>query len=380
MRLIIDDSAAFNQLAGIGRYARHVVPALMAVRPGWDYCLTYAPDDSVAETPYQETMSLLPAGADIRRLPLSRRRADQLWFRARLPLPINLFVGQGDAIYSPDFTAPPAKGRPEFITIHDLAFLVRPDLMQPRLQAYLATIVPRCAQSALRVLTVSEASRRDVVEALQLDPAKVVVVPNGVDERFFTADRLSLRRQQQIGVTSPFILCVGTIEPRKNHQTLFAAMRIVQREVPHQLVVAGRPGWDGDAIIAAGRRFMAANRLQVLHDVSNLELPALYATAAATVYPSWYEGFGLPVLESLAAGIPTVVSDVPALREIGGQVVIPAAASEPEVLAAAILQSLGPIQDTNRERERRQERAREYSWHRAGESLASAIECAIASR
>ena len=380
LRLLIDDSAAFNQLAGIGRYARHIVPALLAARPDWETRIAYAPDHRALEAARQETLALLPAGVDIRRLPFSRRRADQLWFRARVPLTLEAFTGRGDVVYSPDFTSPPAGRRPRFITIHDLAFLLYPDLAPPRLRQYLAAIVPRQAQAATKVLTVSAASRQDAIAHLALNPADVVVVPNGVAERFFHAPPLTHDQRHRLGIARPFILCVGSIEPRKNHRTLFSAMRVVKQSTLHQLAIVGRLGWKGDEIVAGARQLAEDGSVVFLDNVDNTILPSVYASASATVYPSWYEGFGLPVLESLAAGVPTVISNAAALKELGGDVVSMAPADDPDALAEAILKALEPGQASTAQCQNRRLRARRYDWDHAGQLLAEALEQGMAGR
>jgi glycosyltransferase involved in cell wall biosynthesis len=325
----------------------------MAARPEWHYDIVYAPDRNAPSSARIETVSRLPSGTNIRRLPFSRRRADQLWFRARLPLPIDTFTGRSHAIYSPDFTCPPSLASPRFLTIHDLAYLLYPDLTPPALRRYLEPVVARQACTASIVLTVSEVSRRDVIGHLGIDPARVAVVSNGVANDFFDAPPLDAEQRGKLGISLPYVLTVGTIEPRKNHRTLFEAMRRIRRDIPHQLVVVGRPGWRGEEIIVDAADLATGERIRFLHDVDNAMLPSLYASAAATIYPSWYEGFGLPVLESLAAGLPTVVS-------------------------TTSVDAVEPHQGTPERREQRRSRARLYSWNRAGLQAAEAIERGLA--
>jgi glycosyltransferase involved in cell wall biosynthesis len=371
-RLVVDDSAAFNQGAGIGRYARNIVPRASRHLRETDLTLWYAPSSSGAPPFAAETLA---AFADqqrptVRRGPLSRRRMDQLWFRARIPLPIRLLAGRADLIYSPDFTAPPDRRTPRVVTVHDLAFLICPEWAPAPLRRYLASVVPAQVARAARVIAVSESTRTDLIERLGTDPARIIVVPNGVEDRFFQPVQLDEATRRQLGLPSVYLLTVGTLEPRKNHLTLFAALQQLGNRLDLPLVVAGRPGWDEKPILRAAEPLCQDGRVILLDYVPDELLPGLYAGAAAVVYPSWYEGFGLPVLEALAAGVPVVASDVPALREVAGDTALFAPPASVDALVDAIQRSLDADQQSAAEHERRRQRAKRYSWDDAGRKLA----------
>ena len=382
MRIVVDASAAFNQGAGIGRYARNVVAAAARTLPEASFGLFYAPAYRGIAPFAVETIAAFPKDRSLRihRAPLSRRRADQLWFRARVPIPLQVFTGSSDLVYSPDFTAPPAWGVPRVLTVHDLAFLIRPECTPPALKSYLGTVVPRQVAAAARVAVVSETTKRDVLERLGVAETSIAVVPNGVEERFFTAVPLSPAERALLGVPDEYLLTVGTIEPRKNHVTLFEAMRLLTGRVDLPLVVAGRRGWAFEPILEAGQDLMRTGRVRFVQYVPDALLPSLYAGAAAVVYPSWYEGFGLPVLEGLAAGVPTVTSDAPALVEVGGTATISSESGSADGLAAAIERSLTREERSEERRRKRQSQARRYSWNAAGERLAKLIREVISAR
>jgi len=373
-RVLVEDSAAFDQGAGIGRYARNVVPAAAVCLPGAAFSLVYAAAGSGPAPFAEEVLAAFPPSVEVRvrRVPVGRRRLDQLWYRARVPVPVQLIGGRADVVYSPDFTVPPAGRTPRLPTIHDLAYLACPERVPPRLRQYLAGVVPRQVAGAARVLTVSETTRRDLVERLGVAEERIVVVANGVDERFFVAAPLSVGERQTLGVPAAYLLTVGTVEPRKNLATLFAALGQIGSEAP-PLVVAGPRGWGAEAILGGAAGLIAAGRVVVLDRVAEAVLPGLYAGAEAVVYPSWYEGFGLPVLEALAAGVPTVASTAPALQEVAGDLASYAPPDDPEALAAAIAAALGSAARTEAARAARRRRARCYAWERAGAALAAVI-------
>jgi glycosyltransferase involved in cell wall biosynthesis len=374
-RLAVDDSAAFNQGAGIGRYARNILPRANRHLTNTNITLWYAPSQPGPAPFALETLapftSQIPP--QVRRGPLSRRRMDQLWFRAKLPLPFRALAGRSDLIYSPDFTAPPDLRTPRIVTVHDLAFLVCPERTPAPLRRYLSSVVPAQVASAAHVLAVSHATKTDLVHRLNLDPAHVTVVPNGVEERFFQSIPLDEAARTSLGLPAAYLLTVGTLEPRKNHLSLFASIDRLANRIDLPLVVAGRPGWDYEPILRAAEPLKARGRVILLDYVPDSLLPGLYAGAAAVIYPSWYEGFGLPVLEGLAAGVPVVAGDVPALNEVGGDAALYASPGSVEALADAIERSLASVQCNDEARERRRNRARLYSWDDAGMVLATVL-------
>jgi len=374
VRVLVDDSAAFNQGAGIGRYARQVLPAAAAHLPHASFRLCYAPARR-GVPPFAATT--LAAFGDrsqvaVRRIPVSRRRADQLWFRLRLPVPLQLVAGRAHVIYSPDFTAPPSFRIPRLITVHDLAYLLAPERASARLRRYLEAVVPRMMDQADRILTVSETTRQDIQERYRIPRHKLVVVPNGVEPRFFNAVPPDEDLRLQLGLPLEYLLSVGTIEPRKNLVGLFAALRAIPR-LGLPLVIAGGRGWDSQPIYAAAADLALSGRVRFLGHVPDDALPSLYSGATALIYPSWYEGFGLPVLEAMAAGIPVVASTAPALMEVGGSLATYVAPDQIEAMAAAIEDITVSSQCSEAARQARRTRAGGFSWDRSGKLLAEVL-------
>ncbi|MCC6791434.1 MAG: glycosyltransferase family 4 protein, partial [Thermomicrobiales bacterium] len=329
MRIAIDQSAGFNQGAGIGRYARNLVPALVDRMPNARFTLWYAPENGArfldeAIDPFTDTMDVR-----VRRTRCPRRRMDQLWFRLRAPWPIELWTGRQDLVYSPDFTAPPSMRAPRIVTVHDLAFQIVPERAPEGLRRYLSAAVPRAVGEAAAVVAVSETTRHDVIDRLGVAPERISVVPNAADGRFFTAAPLDEAQRRRLGLPEQYLLTVGTLEPRKNHLTLFRALDMLPAGSRLPLVVVGRVGWSAGEIVAEARARQEQGTVILLDYLADDFLPGLYAGAAALIYPSWYEGFGLPVLEGLATGVTVVASDVPAHREVAGEQAIYAPPGSP---------------------------------------------------
>jgi len=229
------------------------------------------------------------------------------------------------------------------VTIHDLSFEREPELMSRADRWTFRLTVPRAARKARRVLTVSERSRRDLVELYGLPAAKVIVTPNGVDPVF--------RPDAGTG-RGGFLLSVGAVQPRKNQTAALAAAR----ELGMPLKVAG-PTKD-----AATAQELEAGGAELLGYVSARELAALYHDAACLVQASHYEGFGLPVLEAMASGTPVVTVREDALLEVAGEAAV---VVEDDGLADGVRRALA-------ERERLVtaglERAKAFSWRAAAEA------------
>lgn len=372
MRLLVDASAAFDQGAGIGRFARNVLSHSVRYFPDAEWTLLRFPERrGQAPIPFDREDAWRGATVRRRELPLTRRRADQLFFRARIPLDVRWVAGGADVLYSPDFTAPPAGSAPRIVTIHDLAFLTHPEWAPLSLRRFLTQVVPDQVRRATAVAVVSESTRQDVLERLDVDPAQVHLVPNGVEERFFARAPLTAAEQERLGLPEEYLLMVGTLEPRKNHLNVFSSLALLPPSLHMPLVVAGKRGWSIEPILAAAEPLVAAGRVKLIDYVPDEHLPGLYTGASAVIYPSWTEGFGLPVLEALASGVPVVTSFAPSLREVGGDHVIYAEASSPESIAEGIQTALGS--DDDRLRELRQAQARRFSWEASGRQLAELL-------
>jgi glycosyltransferase involved in cell wall biosynthesis len=371
MRIAIDYSAAVNQRAGVGRLVRNQVLALAEVDPDNEYRLVYA-------RPNQGTHPQFPPARNFARqeVGLRERWLTIMWHRAKLPVPADWLSGPVDLYHSPDFVLPPLRKARGILTVHDLAFLMRPECAHARLRAYLEEVVPRSVRRADYIIADSENTRNDLVVLLGVPHRKISVVPGGVEERFKpVTDRHALQRvRQHLGLgDAPFILAIGVLEPRKNLNRLMDAFALLKQrgQVPPRLklVLAGGKGWLFDGIFEHYGDSVVRHDIVLPGFVPDELLPAMYSAASVFAFPSLYEGFGLPLLEAMACGTPVVASRASCLPEVAEGASILIDPTDVEDLANALERAL--VDDRLRADliERGTQRAAQYTWRRAAERL-----------
>ena len=318
MRVGLDATPLLGTRTGIGRYTASLLDALAALRldeagreqPGRDELVATA-------FTLRGRLSGLPAGVEVRARPVPARGLQEAWARTELP-PVEWLTGRLDVFHATNFVLPPTRRAAGVVTVHDLAFLRLTETVSAASARY-RDLVPRSVRRARVVVTPSEAVADQVREAYA--PAvPVLAVPHGVDPAW------SARAPSPpAGLPAEYVVFVGTLEPRKDLRTLLAAHRLVPGAPP--LVLVGPPGWGAQVDVSG------CTTTGFLRDE---QLRAVVAGARALVLPSRDEGFGLPVLEALAAGTPVLASDLPVLREVGGAHVRYATAGDPEAFAEGL--------------------------------------------
>jgi glycosyltransferase involved in cell wall biosynthesis len=257
-----------------------------------------------------------------------------------------------------NYVVPPLYRGPAVVTVHDLSFESEPGLMGPRDRFMFRTFVPRSVRRADRVLVVSERTKRDLVERYGVSEQKIVVTPNGVDPIF--------RPNGSTPDVPPYALFVGGIQPRKDPLTAIEALALVDGDL--RLVIVGDEKRGGDEVRSAVRRLGLESRVELIGYVEHESLASLYRGAACLVFPSRYEGFGLPVLEAMASGTPVVATTAGAVPEVAGDAAILVAPGDPAALADGVREAL-----VKREQlvAAGLERARQFTWaETAGRTLA----------
>ncbi|MGC9393352.1 MAG: glycosyltransferase family 4 protein [Anaerolineae bacterium] len=369
MRIAIDYTAAARQGAGIGRYARELVNAVLASTSSHNFVLLTAAAGlgeswARAQQQLRET-AVRPAGLAFRDLPLTDEWMARLWQRLRLPLPAEWITGRVDIFYSPDFVLPPLRRNTRaLLTVHDLSFLRHPKTFPPRLGAYLNQAVPRSVARADHILADSEATRRDLIDLLNVPPTKVTTLYGGVTSRFSPhvtdGERARLQTQYDVGAR-PYILSVGTVQPRKNYIRLMEACDLLAEYHNLDLVIVGRPAWLSEPILAAAEQRPYVHLMGFFDDA---DLPALYRQAAVLAFPSVYEGFGFPPLEAMASGTPVVASTASSVPEVVGEAGLLVDPLDVPAWTAALAQVLDDEALRARLRQAGLRRAATFTWAR----------------
>jgi glycosyltransferase involved in cell wall biosynthesis len=371
MRVAIDYSAAVNQRAGVGRLVRNQILALADVDRVNQYTLLYA-------RPNNGAVAQFPGAGNFsrREVRLGERWLAILWHRAKIPLPVEwLLSAPIDLFHSPDFVLPPLRTARGILTVHDLAFLMRPECADARLRAYLEEVVPRSVRRADYIIADSENTRNDLVVLLGVPPSQVSVVPGGVEERFTPVTdpaRLAEARQRMGVGDAPFVLAVGLLEPRKNLARLMDAFAIVKSRdgrADLKLVLAGGRGWLVEGILDHHAASQVRDDILLPGFVPDDLLPAIYSAASVFAFPSLYEGFGLPLLEAMACGTPVVASQTSCLPEVAEGAALLVDPNNVEGLATALEQALSDDGLRADLQQRGRERAAVYTWRRAAEQL-----------
>jgi glycosyltransferase involved in cell wall biosynthesis len=371
MRIAIDYSAAVNQHAGIGRLVRNQVLALAEVDHDNDYRLVYARPNRGSEPQFPRARNFVR-----REFTLGERWLTILWHRAKLPVPADWLSGPVDLYHCPDFVLPPLRHARGILTVHDLAFLMRPDCADSRLRAYLEEVVPRSVRRADFIIADSENTRNDLVVLLGVRPSSVAVVPGGVEERFtrVTNQEQLARARRKLGVgDAPFILAIGVLEPRKNLNRLMDAFAVLKERgtvaANLKLVLAGGKGWLYDDIFEHHAASPVRHDILMPGFVADELLPAIYSAAEILAFPSLYEGFGLPILEAMACGTPVVASRASCLPEVADGAALLIDPNHVDGLMGAL--ELVLLDGGLRVRliEQGYKRAAHYTWTRAAEEL-----------
>ncbi|MHB9112510.1 MAG: glycosyltransferase family 4 protein [Thermoleophilia bacterium] len=365
LRIGINGRSIFRQLTGVQQYAREVTRALCALKAeDVDFTVFSGREGRDAGTGLPMEASGFPAGSPVRGLVWEQTLLRRMVKKAGI-----------DILFSPANVAPLYPPTSSVVTIHDLSFLLFPEYFSRSFGVYYRNIIPKIVEQAVAVITDSESSREDLIVHLGVAPEKVTAVHLGVSADFrrrVRKDDLETVRRRH-GLPPKFFLSVSSLEPRKNLVNLVKAYRLLPEEVTaeHKLVLVG----------AGNRLFSDPGLAKVIEPLQSglvvapgyipeKDLPFVYRMATALVFPSLYEGFGLPVLEAMAASTPVITSNRSSLPEVAGTA---AALIDPEKVEeiAAAMELLAVDSGTrNLLIERGKKRAGSFTWEKtAAETL-----------
>lgn len=346
------DQLFYRIPGGIGTYVRELLPDLTEADPSLDLTVFHA----------RFGAPVPPELAPFRRVELDRsiRTLYPSWNllgTPALPPP----VAEQNVIHAPSVAAvPPAgSGQKLVVTVHDVAFRVFPSLFPPQWRALFRTGLRRAARRADAIIAVSRSTATDLVRLARVDPGKLHVVPLASSLPAWDTDPEPVL--ERLKIPRPFLLFVGTLEPRKNLVRLIRAYRRAAVRLPHALVLAGPLGWRSKRL----HRELALpgpGRIVVTGAVPPDVRDALYRGAEAFAYPSLYEGFGLPVLEAMSRGLPTMIADTASLPEIAGDAALRVEPRSVRDITAGIERLLGDRDLAARLGAAGRDRAALFSW------------------
>jgi glycosyltransferase involved in cell wall biosynthesis len=350
------DARLVGYAAGIASYVTLLTQALAKIEGPERYVVLRGRRSDVASVALPKRVCLTPPHHRLER-----------WV-----LPLELLAGRRlNLLHSVDHVAPAWGPWRSVVTLHDLAFLVYPQTHTPASRAYYAA-AGESARRAERVIAVSQRTASDAVRLLGVDPARIRVIYEAADPHFVPRpfDELApLAKLLGLDGQRPYVLFVGTLEPRKNIPLLIEAFARVRARYPDlQLVLVGSRGWSDAPIFAAHDRSGVGGAAHFVGWLEARDLAVLYSQAAVFVLPSLYEGFGLPVLEAMACGAPVVCSNAGPLPEVAGSAALLVPPQEPAAWAEAISRVLGDRQLSADLRARGRRRAEQFSWQRTAQA------------
>jgi glycosyltransferase involved in cell wall biosynthesis len=359
MRIGLDGIPLADLKTGIGHYTFELARALAEVAPTDEFEL-------ISPFPYLAELSsqTLPENLRMERAhvnPLGRR-----WWAIGLPAYVKR--ASYSLFHGTNYDIPLWNRCPTVVTIHDLSVLLHPQAHPRKVVRRARRRLPVMARSASMIITATNEGRREVCEHLGVEPERVAVTPYAPRGNFQPVGPKDVAEVHgRLGVEDGFLLFVGTIEPRKNLLTLVRAFEEILRETQHrpQLVIAGREGWLSDDLFAYIDKSRALReRLRFTGYLGEEDLAALYSSCSVFIYPSLYEGFGLPPLEAMACGAPVITSSIYSIREVVGQSARLVEPTDVKALARAIITLLEDEGARSALALAGRERAREFTWEK----------------
>ena len=343
---------------GIGTYIRNLLRELAIIDQATEYVLFCRPEDTgVANT----------LGPNFRAVP---ERSGHYSISEQICIPLAVRRERLDLFHAPHYVLPALTTTRSVVTIHDCIHLMFPEYLRRRLgHAYAHASLWTAAHKSDRIFTVSEQSKRDILKFFKVPPDKIVVTPNAIDDRFSVApsEEYAVQIRERYQLSHAYLLYVGNIKPHKNLERLIEAFHLVraQGRPELELLIIGDEISKMQSLRRAVHKYQLHRYVRFLGFVPDKTLAVLYRLASVFVFPSLYEGFGLPPLEAMASGTPVVTSNVSSLPEVVGDAAVLVDPYSAEAIADGILSVLRSSHLRDDLRERGFARVKAYSWQRS---------------
>ena len=385
LKILIDATPISPKPSGVGFYVASLIQALSILQSQEDFQLGIAYQPRLknwlrGEGEFPDYLKLYP---ELYFLPLPIRLSNLILdnFPSLLPFYFERHLDSPNIVHGTNYNVYPYKKSIKIMSLYDISFIKYPQYTNSVVKTY-AKRVKHCLQWTDLIITISESSKNDIIKYLHVTPDHIYVTP--LASRYYP-NYLSPETREQLKLSvnydfsKPYILFVSTIEPRKNIINLISAYNSLKEKykIEHQLVLIGRKGWHYEPIFAAIESSPWRSQIHHLDYLSDELVALFYSKAEAFVYPSYYEGFGLPVLEAMTLGAPVITSNTSSLPEVAGDAALFVNPDNPMDLVDAILQI---ISDSNLRRElieKGHERAKLFSWERTARETLKAYKSLV---
>jgi glycosyltransferase involved in cell wall biosynthesis len=355
VRIAIDAHAVGTGLGGNESYATNLIEALAAIDSVNEYTLYVTRQEAVKKFAHRWPNFVV-----------RQTRPHTPLIRIPLTLSTALRKNPVDVLHV-QFTAPPFSPCPVVVSIHDLSFEHLPETFNRRSRAQLRLTVRRSARKASHILALSEHARADIIATYGIAPERVTAIPLAAADHFrpITDERELQRVRHTYGIAGDYILTVGSIQPRKNLArliTAYARLRTNPQFNNLQLVIVGRQAWLVGETLRAIRESGVSDSINLTGYVPDVDLPALYSGARCFVYPSFFEGFGLPPLEAMKCGVPVIAGNRTSLREVVGDAGLLVDPLDSAEIAVGLTRLLNDSDLRQELRARGLDRSRMFKW------------------
>ncbi|MFT5874315.1 MAG: glycosyltransferase involved in cell wall biosynthesis [Clostridium sp.] len=374
MKISLDLEPCCNNRSGIGIYTYNIVKNLAGIKGIEFYGEIFS---FLGKNKLDENYKELHIKLNMCKL-LSYGIYRRIW--SRLPFKYNTILNSHSDIYHFfDYIVPPKIEGKVITTIHDMTYTIYPEMVEEKTMKRIKKGIEYSVKRADKIITVSESSKKDIVEFLGVDEKKIEVVYNGVEYERFSA---SYTKEQQFTVKNKYsipekyILYMGTLEPRKNIESIISAFSklIVNNNIYSEeikLVIAGKKGWLYESIFKLVQKLSLENKVVFTDYIEEEDKPLIYNMASIFIFPSIYEGFGIPVIEAMASSVPVITSTTSSLPEVAGDAAILVNPKDIDSMAKAMKQVLEDKDIRQSMIEKGHTQAKKFNWENSAEKLLS---------